>query len=287
MTLIAVVGLAGCEDARPADATPGSRVNAKKNSVATQNTGQLYGRWEGKEVCLELQPTGEFELSYVRRGPKVVIIGTAVQRRTGPGKIELTLQAKYIKRSKWISRCRKNVVSPKLLETYSVLGTEFRTDKPTVLRLRTLGGNKIELCGERCDTARSQTPRLIGEWRLAGLAFPSQATVHGKAGQMLRAKLGGRTSEIWIGRAASGFYNVYCDTVITYLRPGGFKVVLTPRVVSGKAGPAKSKAPLAVLGRTIAVGRPATFAVLRTKGGVKVCGTKGSCTALPRYVSAR
>lgn len=281
--------------ATPVKKTPATKTPAPDESVPAMEmpaeAPALHGRWKGAQVCLELFHGGGFQLSVLSRGPKITIMGSVVQRRTAKGQIELTLQPSFIKRARWIGKCRKTVRSAKLLDRYSVLGVELVKGARAVLRLRSHSDGSISLCGKQCDKNMKPAPvRLAGRWRRPDMRS-FQPKKGWKTGAVLGIKLepGRKWVSLHLGGEAGAVNMVSGDLVATRHKGRQFELTMSARYLSiyGKSGLLDPSTAFPVLGGTIAKGGKLKLTAHRIKGlGIRVCRTPKHCNELPPFLSA-
>lgn len=254
--------------------------------VAKRPWQGLRGRWKGATVCLELYATGDFRLSHRTHGPKVVLVGTAAQKRRGDGQVELTLHVEAIKRSRWVSKCRKHVVFPKLLDSHSMLGVELNKKKPTTLRIRQLPGGAINLCGQRCENNMKPEPlQLFGNWRRAAISDWDKAQVTWKPGEVLSLDLQSSVRVLMkLGGKSGAINEIYGTWKTTPKSDGSFALEVMTISILQRGVMRRIETPVPLLGGTTQPKGTTTLTVTRIKRGVRVC--RGHvCSQLKRYVS--
>lgn len=267
-------------DAAPA--TPATPAAPAADETAAPAT--LDGRWQGQEVCLELfGTTGEFELSLLLEGPKIVISGTFEQTRGEDG-VELTLHPARIRRHRWIGPCRETVIGDALLDEADALGLKITRDAAFKLRLQPRPGGEVELCGERCDRLAPAPRNLVGRWRHPALhRRPDEPSEALRAGDLLDIDVAERGG-IWVGADERSFYHVYGDLVLRHQGGPRFEVTFTPTMIADLPTPVPAGLDLKVLGLPVALGAPLRLQLRRIADfGLEVCAAADRCVSLPAY----
>ncbi len=256
--------------------------------TATSPNAPLIGRWQGRAVCLELYPTGEFELSLLGKGPKIVLTGTARQQPADEGgAVELVMRTTRIVRHRWVGPCRKTVVRAAELDEQDVLGVIFKkaASPAAAVSLRaTPRGDALELCGERCGTLARAEPRLAGRWRDPRALHNAEPAGGWRVGDVVDLKLApGYSSSLWIGLSETAHFTAYGELEARHLGDGRFALVFTPSMLSDVPED-MDKATLELLGGPLAQGETRRLTARRQAGWkIELCGAPGRCVTLPSF----
>ncbi len=246
----------------------------------------LIGRWQGDSLCLELYSTGEFELSLLGSGPKIVLTGTAQQRPAdGDDAIELVMRSARIVRHRWVGPCRKTVVRAAELDEQNVLGVTFKKGASSTVNLRaTLRGRELELCGERCETLTGAEPRLAGRWRDPRALHNADPAGGWRVGDVVDLKLApGNSSSLWIGLSETAYFTAYGEAELRRRDDGRFELTFTPRLIVD-VPEGMDKAKLELLGGPIAIGESRRLtARRRVNWRIELCGSGERCVTLPSF----
>jgi len=282
--LLGALLLLGCErDGHPPGAATATKQPAPQEPQEPKEPQGLFGRWTGPHTCLELFPTGEFQISLLDEGPKVLILGTVTQHRLPDGAIRLELHASRIERSRWVSKCRKEVESERLLDAQVVVGTEITTAAPVTLTLAVKPNDQVELCGAECELLEKQTPLLLGDWRKAGIRSFADPGTSWTSGEVLQLGVHGDTLNLWVGGEGGEAYSAYGKLTQTSLAPGRFRIEVTVTLISATSTPGVNPDEIPALGAALHKDAARTLEVTRVAGGVEVCGEAGNCSKLPRF----
>lgn len=238
------VVLSGCDGAAvvrspavPAQAVkpeaPAVAVKPEATAVAVEPVpaGPPIGWWRGDRICLELFANGDFELSISGDGPKVLVFGGARLSAAGGDAFEVELTVAKIWKGRWVSSCRKHNELGGWIDAQEALGVAFAPGAAASLKLRRVGGDAIELCGERCETLRRDTPALTGVWRRAGLEGLRIEEMTWAPGELLELKLAGSSSHVWSGVAAARWVTARGQADARWLADDRFVVTFTPTLL--------------------------------------------------------
>jgi hypothetical protein len=240
--------------------------------------GPPIGWWRGDRTCLELFANGDFELSISGDGPKVLVFGGAQLSAAGGDAFVVELTVAKIWKGRWVSSCRKHNELGGWIDAQEALGVAFVPGAATSLKLRRVGGDAIELCGERCETLRRDTPALTGRWRRAGLEGLPIEEMTWAPGELLELELAGSSSHVWSGVAAARWVTARGPADARWLADDRFVVTFTPtRLVDVPPGLAPT-----LFGAPLTVEQPRSLTVRRLAGErVEACDG-ALCSVLER-----
>lgn len=268
--------------AGPATAGDPAPTPAEPARPAPGEPASLIGWWRGDEACIELFDNGDFELSLLRREPKVMVMGAATIAAAGEG-FELRLATARIWKGRFTGPCRKVHETGDFIESQDVLGTPFTPGTTSTLKLRHTGDAQVELCGERCATLTRETPHLGARWRREKLTFPDRPEEPFSTGDLLELKLADDGAHLWAGLAGSKFGTVYGKTAVEYVAPDRFKVTFTAERFADIPEGTTPRA----LGLEFSAGDVRTLQVRRLAGErLEVCASTGRCATLGRQFDA-
>jgi hypothetical protein len=189
------------------------------------------GWWRSDRVCLELHENGDFELAVMPPGnPKIVIVGAATTTRDGE-QWKVALTPKAIWQSRYISSCRKSVISAKQLDHQDVLGVVLKPGETATATLQI--GDDVKLCfADKCESLQAETPTLRGRWRLPRKVEAGKEETWPK-GQMVQLDLGGvsYTWTLYTGNGGSSLDSVTGDqnSAVTLVGPDHYELTLGTR----------------------------------------------------------
>lgn len=229
LALLAPLACDGRGESGPLQSPPAASAEPAAPAESPAPTTVPRGWWRGAGVCLELFANGDFEISVFGSDPKVLVFGGARLTPAGPDAFAVELTAAKIWKGRFTSPCRRHSELGDWAESQDVLGVRFTPGGVSSLTLRRAGEDALELCGERCETLRRETPILGARWRRAGLANPSHPTSPWAPGDLLELDLGEGSSHVWTGGEGAQPATAYGDAVVTSLGDDRFRVDFTPR----------------------------------------------------------
>lgn len=247
---------------------------------APDDPAGLIGWWRGEGLCLELFANGDFELSVLDE-PKVQVIGRAVATPGGDDAFELALTSARIWRARFVGPCRKIHETGRWSDSQQALGVTFRVGERASLKLRRLGADQVELCGERCAALRRDTPALSGRWRRAELTYPDRPERPVAPGELLEIAFG-PSGHLWAGHAGVPFASAHGAASARFVGPDRFTITIA---VERLADLPPGEVPSA-LGAPLAPGAARTFSARRlAEERLEVCDAS-TCGTLERQFDA-
>jgi hypothetical protein len=259
----------------PAPATP--ELPPPPPPPAPNDPAALVGWWRGDEVCLELFANGDFELSLLHRGPKLMAMGAATITAAGDG-FELKLSTARIWKTRFTGPCRKIHEYGDWTDAHSFLDVPFKPGDTSTLKLKRLGDDRVELCGERCTTLSRGTPHLGARWRRAGLPYPDRADPPIEPGDLLELKLSQNLAHLWAGLPDRKHATVYGKSSVEYVSPDRFNITFTAEWFADLPQGVTPEA----LGHKFAEGDRRSFTARRLAGErLELCAGE-RCTTLER-----
>lgn len=272
------VAVTGGLSTPPVEATGESAAPARPEDPTA-----LVGWWRGPQTCLEIFNNGDFELTD-NGEPKVMVMGKA-SVTAGDGGFALALATERVWRARFTGPCRKVHETGDFKQEHAVLGVTFKPGESGALKLRRTGADTVELCGDRCEPLKRDTPALGARWRRDKLEYPDRPEVGWAAGELLELDIDDTLGHVWVGRAGGKFGTMYAKTVVRYVEPDAFVVALTPERYHVDADILKETP--SALGVAFAVGGTQELRVRRLAGErIEVCGAERQCATLVRQFDA-
>ncbi len=251
--------------------------------ASPEDPAALVGWWRGQQTCIEIFKNGDFELTD-NGEPKVMVMGKA-SVTAGDGGFALALATERVWRARFTGPCRKVHETGDFKQEHEVLGVTFKPGESGSLRLRRTGADTVELCGDRCEPQKRDTPALGARWRRDKLEYPDRPEAAWAAGDLLELDIDDTLGHVWVGRAGGKFGTMYAKTVVRYVGPDAFVVTLTPERYHVDADIIKETP--SALGVTFAVGGTQELRVRRLAGErIEVCGVEKQCATLVRQFDA-
>lgn len=271
LLLAALVLAAGCDDPTP---PPSEDIVAEPEPpAATPRPAPAAhlptGRWTSDGLCLEVFGSGELELSFQARPPKVLVMGVATTELDGE-----TMVARFevgrIWRARYSTACRTEHHFGQFAEEHGGLGVLFVPGETVALRLTRRGTDELELCAEECVTLTRDERVLRGRWRAADYHRPVEPARPLVPGEVLEFAFG-VTAHIWLVATPSTHRSILVDAEVQLGAGDTFAVTLTPREAAEN-----------MLGAPIAQGVARAFQVQRQGGQrIEVC-SGAHCSTLER-----
>lgn len=231
---LVVLLVAACESAPgpqpPPSAERATAVRAEAARAEPPAAASLTGWWRSDGLCLELFANGDFELSVMEPGPKVLVMGTAAQVATAADAFDLRMTVARIWHARFTGPCRRTHELGEWAEEQEALGVRFAPGGSATLKLARKDG-ALEVCGASCARLEPAAPVLGGRWRLAGLENASRPTVTFAAGDLveLAIRSDGGSAHLWTAKDATSWDVVDGSATAVPSGPDRFRVMLTPR----------------------------------------------------------